>query len=136
MAGSQVYRVYQTDFGEKYSVEVAKHVAVAVVRGGVRPAFELDILFAARDANYPPLPHGFKMRFVVCHPYNDLLHKKKHILIPVGSPNAFRLAQFAYNSIEFLSGVQFNQSRYWLVSRTTGESRAIPPRVDDAYASI
>ncbi len=128
MAGSNTWRTYITDQGDRYSIRVSEHTANGVGYG----LSVANVLCPIRTASYPSLPTGFEPRIVYARPANSatVLKKVRSRAFVVGSRDVWLSIRTPNNAVEFFEGTQFNQSRFWVVTGYRGEREIIPPRYD------
>ena len=97
MAGSQTWRTYIDDYGNRYSYECSKHYHNG---GAYNTVFGVAQFSEARTADYPPIPLWLEPRYIILHLayINDSgrgyvskpVYKAKKIKLVVGNPLAVR----------------------------------------------
>jgi hypothetical protein len=133
MAGSQTWRVYVDDLGNRYSVPVSKHVG-----DGFGQALELGTnsylrgaLFDKRTQNYPLLPRGVVMRYAVCHRFVVGQKKAgKSRIIHFGSTDLIRILRQYIPSIRIVDP-RNGETVDWVPTSVCGEKFPCVPRPDD-----
>lgn len=132
MSGSNTWRLYVADNGEKFSIYVAKHLAdIRPVGVGVNPN-TLNPIMPPRDQDYPALPRGFECRYCWVHSFP----RAENLSLPpirlvISDPAYFALLPDPYSN--FLSERAFGRypAGYFVASSVIGERRICGRRIDD-----
>lgn len=124
MAGSLTWRTYTSDTGEKFSVSINKSIANALFTS--LAGFEsAQFLFPPREANYPVLPRGYRMRLVnLRSSLPNLAPHKLNIRVPFGNLKVAQALGDELPVIQFFTGV-YAIGTYYDVSSYQGEFRLI-----------
>lgn len=124
MAGSQTWRTYIADTGEKFSVSINKSIAEGIFTSiyGFESA---QLLFPPRADNYPVLPRGYRMRIVnLRSSLPNLSPKRLNIRVPIGNLEIVKALGDSVPVIQFFTGVHAIGS-YYDVASYQGEFRLI-----------
>lgn len=125
MAGSLTYRQYTADDGTQYSVKVDESNANATATaGGATSAAFLPI----RTANLPPMPRGFKKRYVNAFLAANVFIRRRFYVSDtatvVANQYGATITTSAYPSAD---GQAPGVSGQWIVTSFVGEKSRKPP---------
>jgi hypothetical protein len=140
MAGSQTWRTYIDDYGNRYSYECSKHYQNG---GAYNTVFGVAQFSEVRAGDYPPIPPELEPRYAIIHLayVNDggrgfvskPLYKAKKARVIVGNPLAMRNMvnpDFAY--VFFTSPGEIAASA-WNPTYVSGERRTLKTNIGILY---
>lgn len=124
MAGSQTWRTYIADNGDRFSVNINKALASGLFKA-LYANLSTEVLFPSRLDDYPPLPKGYKMRYLnMRSSLPDVSRKRLNIRVPFGNAVIIQQLTLEFATVQFDKGV-YATGTYYDVSSYQGEYRLI-----------